>query len=181
VIDEAAVAELYERYGHALYRRCERLCGNEAEARELVQETFCQFFNNRGRFEGRAKPFTYLYRIATNLSIDRLRRRAVAGVGVSFDETRDGESPSPASGTQAAQELAVLTEGLDDEALTVAVMIHVDGLTQDEIAVALDLSRRTIGKRLARFLAHTRARAGVANVSRRRPPGPKTATGGRDD
>ena len=52
--------------------------------------------------------------------------------------------------------------GLDDETLAVAVMSHVDGLTQDEIAAALSLSRRTIGKRLKRFMEHTRARAGAA-------------------
>ncbi len=40
-------------------------------------------------------------------------------------------------------------------------MSYVDGLTQDEIAEALDLSRRTIGKKLKRFLEHTRARAGA--------------------
>jgi RNA polymerase sigma-70 factor, ECF subfamily len=163
MIDEAAVAELYRRYGQALYRRCLTLVHNEADARELLQEVFCQFFKNRGRFLGQSSPFTYLYRIATNLSIDRLRRRTTAGEQREFDEARGAGAADGGHGrTHAAQELLDLTAGLDEETLTIAVMSHVDGLTQDEIALALDLSRRTVGKRLARFLAHTRARAGVA-------------------
>ena len=78
-LDEAAIAGLYERYGHALFRRCLTLTSSEEDARELLQEVFCQFWRRRDAFEGRASPFTYLYRIATNLSIDKLRRRRSAG------------------------------------------------------------------------------------------------------
>jgi DNA-directed RNA polymerase specialized sigma24 family protein len=53
----------------------------------------------------------------------------------------------------------VLTRGLSDEELTVAVLHHFDGYTQDGIAAALDLSRRTVGKILARFEDHIRKRA----------------------
>ena len=106
--------------------------------------------------------FTYLYRIATNLAIDRLRRRTTAGVQMELTEAehRLPTTPGPEARTAALREIAELTAGLDAETLTVAVMAYVDGLTQDGIALALDLSRRTIGKRLKHFLEHTRARAG---------------------
>jgi RNA polymerase sigma-70 factor, ECF subfamily len=162
MLDEAAIAALYERYGHALYRRCLSLVGNPDDAQELLQEIFLQFWKGRDRFEGRSSVFTYLYRIATNLSIDRLRRRTTAGVHVEIAQAERGlpSAPGPEGRTVALHEIAELTVGLDDETLTVAVMAHVDGLTQDEIAVALDLSRRTIGKRLKHFLEHTRTRLG---------------------
>ena len=162
MLDEAAIAALYERYGHALYRRCLTLVRNPDDAKELLQEIFLQFWKGRDRFEGRSSVFTYLYRIATNLAIDRLRRRTTAGVQVQLENAEDRlpSAPGPEAKTTALREIAELTMGLDDETLTVAVMAHVDGLTQDEIAAALDLSRRTIGKRLKRFLEHTRARLG---------------------
>ncbi|MBN1961004.1 MAG: sigma-70 family RNA polymerase sigma factor [Deltaproteobacteria bacterium] len=167
MLDESEIAELYKRYGHALYRRALTLLGDPEDAREIMQETFCQFVNGRSRFAGRSSAFTYLYRIATNLSIDALRRRKTRGEPVQVDErqmpntalaSRLGES------TLAASEIASLTLGLDSETLTIAVMAHVDGLTQDEIASSLDLSRRTIGKKLKRFSLHTQDRAGITKT-----------------
>ncbi len=159
-LTEAEVATLFRRYAPALARRCLALVGNPADAQELVQEVFYQFFRDRHRFEGRSSVFTFLYRIATNLSIDKLRRRRTAGEQLELDEgRRHATQGNPHVHAAALEELAVLTVGLDEEVLTVAVMAHVDGLTQDEIADALDLSRRTVGKKLKRFLLHTRAQA----------------------
>ncbi len=156
MVDEKEVAELYRRYGPALYRRCLTLVSHEDDARELVQETFFQFWRGRARFEGRSAPFTFLYRIATNLSIDRLRRRKTAGDQGELDEGRhEGTGLGPDRRSHALSELAALIEGLDEETMTIAVMSHVDGLTQDEIAESLGLSRRTIGKKLKRFADHT--------------------------
>jgi RNA polymerase sigma-70 factor (ECF subfamily) len=162
-LSEAEIAALYQKYGHALYKRCLRLIGNREDARELVQECFCQFYAGRERFKGESSPFTFLYRIATNLSIDRLRRRTTAGVKIALE---DAPALSQGGRTQAEQvqtlqELAMLTEGMDDETLTIAVMSHVDGMSQEEIAEALDLSRKTIGKKLARFTEVAQSRAGV--------------------
>ena len=167
MIDEAAIAELYERYGHALFRRCLSLVGNPDDAHELVQEVFLQFWRGRERFEGRSSIFTYLYRIATNLSIDRLRRRRTAGLqlDIEMSEPIASSTVGPDQRLTASRELAELTRGLEDEVVMVAVMSHVDGMTQDEIALALDLSRRTIGKRLKKFVNHTRKRAAVPGAS----------------
>jgi RNA polymerase sigma-70 factor, ECF subfamily len=165
-IERDEVAELYERYGHAIYRRCLTLLGGEPDARELVQETFYQFWKGRDRFEGRSSAFTYLYRIATNLSIDRLRRRTTAGDQVELDETRKASAiGGPDRHAAAMAELAELVKGLDEETLTIAVMAHVDEMTQDEIAESLDLSRRTIGKKLKRFLEHARERAAALGLT----------------
>lgn len=160
-IDETAVADLYQRYGHALYRRCLTLVHSEADAHELLQEVFCQFWRRREKFAGRSSAFTYLYRIATNLSIDRLRRRHTAGPQVALDETRRpaGEGANAEKRVAAARDLATLTAGLDDDSVTVAVLSYVDGLTQEEIAAAVGVSRRTVGKRLKKFLNHTRKQA----------------------
>ena len=156
MVDEAAVAELYERYGPALYKRCLNLVGSEADAHELLQEVFCQFWRNRSTFQHRSSPFTFLYRIATNLSIDWYRRRQRRGGHYDFDESRDGaDSETQTERIVKLNELAALTEGMEPAILTVAVLYHVDGMTQEEIAAALSVSRRTVGKRLKQFLAYT--------------------------
>ena len=155
----ADIALLYERYGHALYRRCLHLVGNAGEAEELMQEAFAQFCAQQTRFEARSSLFTYLYRIATNLSIDRLRRRTTAGPQQELDVALASGERTPEQQTAALETLAILTKGLDEETLTVAVMSYVDRMTQEEIAEALDLSRRTVVTKLQDFLDYTRKRA----------------------
>ncbi len=165
-LTESEIAALYTKYGHAIFKRCLRLIGNREDARELVQETFCQFYAGRERFKGDSSPFTFLYRIATNITIDRLRRRTTAGVKVTMDDapTLSDGGRSQAEQVAAIEELLMLTDGMDEETLTIAVMSHVDGMTQDEIALALDLSRKTIGKKLQRFTELAQGRAGVQRL-----------------
>lgn len=67
------------------------------------------------------------------------------------DQLSGGATGQPDARMLAASELAALTAGLDDELVTIAVMSMVDGLTQQEIAENLGLSRRTIVKRLKSF------------------------------
>ena len=55
-------------------------------------------------------------------------------------------------------ELAQLTEGLDPDCLTVGVLIYVDRYTQEEVAASLEVSRRTVGKRLSKFRKHVEKR-----------------------
>src|SRR5688572_19133995 len=114
-IDRELVADLYARYGHVIYRRCLALVGTDHDARELMQECFYQFWRGRERFEGRSSAFTYLYRIATNLSIDRLRRRRTAGETVELEEPRHAApaGQEPDRRAVAAAELAELVMGLD--------------------------------------------------------------------
>ena len=70
-------------------------------------------------------------------------------------------TPDRAGRILAANELAHLAAGLDPETVTIAALAYCDGWTQDEIAAHLDYSRRTVGKKLKRFLEHTRMQAGL--------------------
>lgn len=159
-----SVAELYRKHAPALHRRCLGIVGNSDDARDLVQETFARYLAAKDRFAD-ATPFAVLYRIATNASIDRLRRRKTA----SEDELDDnagpvdgGSSADPnltARRVDALHDLVFLTRGLSEEEVTVAVLHHLDGYTQDGIADSLDLSRRTVGKMLAKFEDHLKKRA----------------------
>jgi RNA polymerase sigma-70 factor, ECF subfamily len=160
-----SVADLYRRHAPALQRRCASIVGNPDDARDLVQETFARFLAAGDRFAD-ATPFAVLYRIATNAAIDRLRRKKTA----SEDELASdapasmltGAGGDPSTTTRrvdALHDLVFLTRGLSEEEVTVAVLHHLDGYTQDGIAESLDLSRRTVGKMLAKFEEHMKKRA----------------------
>ena len=152
------IAELYRRHAPALQRRCASIVGNAEEARDLVQETFARYLSARTTFD-RASPFTVLYRIATNASIDRLRRRKTATEEELDPEVRAGDLGNEPRRIEDLHDLALLTRGLSDEELTVAVLHHLDGYTQDQIAASLDMSRKTVGKILGKFEEHVKKRA----------------------
>lgn len=153
------VAELYRRHAPALHRRCASIVGSADEARDLVQETFARYLAARDGLRDRGSPFAVLYRIATNASIDRLRRRKTASEDELDAERHAADLGAEPRRIDNLRDLAFLTKGLSEEELTVAVLHHLDGYTQDNIAAALDLSRRTVGKYLQRFEDHVKKRA----------------------
>ena len=72
--DEAEVEAIYRRYGPMVVRRCRRLLRDEDEALDVAQEVFVRVVKHRGRLDHRY-PSSLLFRIATNLSLNRLRDR----------------------------------------------------------------------------------------------------------
>lgn len=70
-----AFATLFETYSDKLFRLAAGLLDDDDEAEGVVQDTFLRLFEKLDRFEGRASLGTWLYRVAYNASIDRLRQR----------------------------------------------------------------------------------------------------------
>jgi DNA-directed RNA polymerase specialized sigma24 family protein len=68
------VEALYRRFGPMVLRRCRRLLGNEDDALEVAQEVFVSLVRNRRRLDERY-PSSLLFRMATNLSLNRIRDR----------------------------------------------------------------------------------------------------------
>lgn len=73
---DVAVSELVHKHGGRIYALGLRFCGNEDEAKDLVQDTFLLAFRKWDQFEGRSEPTTWLYRIAARACQRRHRRRA---------------------------------------------------------------------------------------------------------
>jgi RNA polymerase sigma-70 factor (ECF subfamily) len=72
--DDAAFEGLFERWAGRLLRYLERMVGDVATAEELVQETFFRVHRARERYVATARFSTWLYRIATNLALNELKR-----------------------------------------------------------------------------------------------------------
>ena len=73
--DIEAFATIVEAYENQLYTLAFRFLSSEPEAEDAVQETFLRVYMHLPRYDGRFKFTTWLYRIATNVCIDRLRKR----------------------------------------------------------------------------------------------------------
>lgn len=73
--DQAAFEDVVKIFQNRIYHHCFRMIGNAYEAEDLAQEAFIRAYMNISSFDHHRKFSTWLYRIATNLTIDRLRKR----------------------------------------------------------------------------------------------------------
>ena len=169
--DKAACAECIEQHSSAVYRLALRLMRNEAEAEDVVQETFVSAFKSIDSFEGHSRLSTWLYRIAHNVALMRLRR--VQPVLVPVDEpiqSADGnETPRelfdwcclPEQDFDTAEARAELERAIGElpESLrAVFVLRELGGLSTEEAAQALGLSVDNVKTRLHRARLRLRER-----------------------
>ena len=141
--------EAYERYGRALRRKATRMVG-AADASDVVQGLFVDLLQ-RGDVP---VDLPYLYRAVTNRCLSLLRDESNRARLLAED---GGATLSPPPRTACDERiidrdlLAKLVRELDDDHCLVLTYRYVDDMTQEEIATALDLSRKTIGHRLDRI------------------------------
>ncbi|HEX7556625.1 MAG TPA: sigma-70 family RNA polymerase sigma factor [Leptolinea sp.] len=87
-----AVSELFETYADPIYRLAMQLLGDPSAAEDVVQETFLSAITNRNKFEGRSRLSSWLYRIAYNAALGRLRTNRDEPLP---EEEPDDDSPVP--------------------------------------------------------------------------------------
>ncbi|MDZ4753402.1 MAG: sigma-70 family RNA polymerase sigma factor [Phycisphaerae bacterium] len=92
--DDAAVAELYDRFGPLVYKSARQSLSTRAEAEDAVQEVFVRLWRTADRYDPRrAKLVTWVMLITRRHLIDKLRRRGVRIDAASLE----GEPPVPSS------------------------------------------------------------------------------------
>lgn len=142
-LDKPALEALFTRYTPVIYRRARVLMGNDADAWDAVQEVFERMWHHHEGFRGEARPMTWVYRITTNVCFNLLRGKKVRQGAL----RPVAEEPSiDAASTEARELLAKWAAHLDEREQTVATLLYIDGLTQEEVADVLGLSRKTIGR-----------------------------------
>jgi RNA polymerase sigma-70 factor (ECF subfamily) len=166
--DAGAYRALSARYLLPIVRYAARLLGDAHEAEDVAQETFLRLWQDAARYEARGhKPSTWLFRIAHNQCIDRLRRRRLLA-SESPDEREGGERPSGelarrelAASVQAA--LAALPERqraaialIHDEAMSHAEAAEVLGCGVEAVESLLSRARRSLRETLASTAAEHR-------------------------
>lgn len=154
------LADWFRLYGPGVFRRARQLLGSDALAEEATQEVFIRAAKALHRYDPRARPSTWLYRITTNYCLnqirDRARRREL------LDARQDELVPgSAAYDPQRLIALRALLADADEREATAAVAVFVDGMSHAEAAEILQVSRRTVGNLCDRFLAWARARLGA--------------------
>jgi RNA polymerase sigma factor (sigma-70 family) len=142
---------LSQRYGPMVLRRCRRLLRDEEEAWDACQDVFVRLIERKDRLDARY-PSSLLYRIATNVCLNRIRDRGRQPVA-SDDELlhRIASSESADAGSEARAQLAWLFGRQPESSRTIAVLHYVDGLTLEQVAAETNLSVSGVRKRLRRL------------------------------
>ncbi|HZD11082.1 MAG TPA: sigma-70 family RNA polymerase sigma factor [Candidatus Binatia bacterium] len=163
--DKAACAECIERHAPGVYHLALRLLQNESDAEDVMQETFLSAFQAIDGFEGRATLKTWLYRIAYNAAMMRLRRetmKASASVEVTLESASNGYPlprqfydwcclPEPTYETEEVrQELEQAITALPETLRGVFILRELQQLSTAETADALDVSQEVVKTRLRR-------------------------------
>jgi RNA polymerase sigma-70 factor (ECF subfamily) len=130
-----------------------KLCGNEADAGDLVQDALERGLRNYATFSPGGNARAWLCTILYNVFVDRMRQRkarsaALLEVEHAAAEAEEHEPPQWAAITT-AQVTAALAD-LDEEFRVVAQLRIIDGLSYGEIAERLSMPRNTVGTRLLR-------------------------------
>ncbi len=151
----------YLRYGPMVLRRCRRLLGDEQAAFDATQEVFLQVLAHRGHLTG-AYPSALLFRIATNVCLNRLRedrRHELRQHPALFAGLVHANAHEAA--VSAGSLLDHLFRNETDETRQIAVMYFVDGMTLKEIGAALALSTSGVHKRLEGLRRRIRRMGGL--------------------
>lgn len=161
--EKESFGRLISKYQDRLYNGMVQILRSEAEAEDVVQDAFVLAFTKLSSFKGNSAFFTWLYRIAYNVAITRLRRRKPT---VPLDGLNDigrldfpDSGPSPDDRIQKQEEAGQLNEALtrlSHEHRAILILREMDELDYEAISEILDLPIGTVRSRLHR--ARTRLR-----------------------
>ncbi|MEM5555609.1 sigma-70 family RNA polymerase sigma factor [Pseudocolwellia sp. AS88] len=142
---------LFHRYHNKLIQICYRYLDSTEEAEEAVNDTMLNVFNNLKRFEQRASFKTWIYRIAYNQALTRLRKKKLDQVDL--DETHEevSDDTSDDSADRSSQ-LNSMLERLSLEERSIVVFRIAGDLEFNDIALIVDQKLSTVKMRYKRAL-----------------------------
>jgi RNA polymerase sigma-70 factor (ECF subfamily) len=162
--DSRAFRKLVERHQRRAFAIAFAMVRDESDAKDIVQEAFVRVYRGLDRFEGGSRFFTWFYRILTNLAIDlkrkpgrrdvehddgRLALDAAEEADFPFISRIDGAEPlDVVQRRELGDRLQAALEALPPYHRGVVLMREVEGMSYEEMAVAMNVSKGTIMSRL---------------------------------
>jgi len=157
--DSAAFGVLVTRHQQRIYRLAVHMLRDRSDAEDVTQETFIRAYRALDRFDGRSEPYTWFYRIAINLSLNRIRSRKTARTTHHTDDPsldavlvdQRPETADPGASAQRRQLYETLEAGIDklSETLRITlILVCIDGRSHEEVARILGAPEGTIAWRV---------------------------------
>ena len=172
--DSEATERLILKYQNRIYNVILKICANADDAAELSQETFVKVIENVNKFEGRSSFYTWVFRIAVNLTLNYCKRSVKLGLKSldaeddergrqarrSLKEILSDDSSSDPAAVASNKELCELVKQalmqLDDAQRAVVVLRDIEGMDYAQIADVLGVELGTVKSRLSRGRSNLR-------------------------
>jgi RNA polymerase sigma-70 factor (ECF subfamily) len=144
----AGFAELYKRHYEVVFRAALRVTGNSADAEDVLQTVFLRVLARGEDLEDVALPAAYFRRAAVNAAVDVLRRRELRA-----ESGYENEAPHAAVETPflLKERLRRAVAALDAEDASLFLLRHVEGLSNEELAVMFEIEKNNVAVRLHRI------------------------------
>jgi RNA polymerase sigma-70 factor (ECF subfamily) len=151
--DTQAYRELVRRHAPGIQRYAERLVRDPAEAEDVSQETFLRLWLRARDYDPVARVTTWLFRIAHNLCVDRLRARGRVELLEQPDAEAAPESaaqPVLLESKQRAESLSAALDALPPRQASAVSLVHLHGLSGAEACAVLEVSEEALESLLSR-------------------------------
>lgn len=143
--DTAAFDVLVTRHRRSVYQVCYRFVNHHEDAADLTQDTFVRAWKALGSFRGQARFSTWIYRIAVNVSLNRVSLKTPKTDVVDFDLVADQREPAPGAAIDAAERQAMVraaVKSLPPRQRTALILRTYHELSHQEVA---DIVGTTVG------------------------------------
>lgn len=158
--DEKAFSIVYKRYSNRIYTFAYRFLKNREQSEEIVSETFLNLWVNRQKLDNTYPVGPYLYTIARRLTLNMLRHTAISRVAQEKLWLAFNESHNETEEAILMADLECFTNqsiiNLPKQQQTVFCLSRQEGLTYEEIATKLNISRNTVKNHLVEALKNMR-------------------------
>lgn len=141
---------VYDLYASMVYNVCFRMTHNKEEAEDLTQDVFIKVFNSINKFREDSKLSTWIYRIAINICINKLRREKIINfLSLDYREEKKGRkeiadnSPSPANILEKSEIQQIIQEAINclpPKQKTAIILSRYEELSYKEISKIMELS-----------------------------------------
>ena len=160
--DQSAYEDIVNLYQHKLYQVCYRMLASKEEAEDITQEAFVRAYINLHSFDQKRKFSTWIYRIATNLCIDRIRKKkpdyyldaevaGTEGLDMYSQIAADEQLPEETLEQMELQErIQYEISRLPDKYRAVIVLKYIEELSLQEISEILEMPLGAVKTRIHR-------------------------------
>jgi len=165
--DSQALERLIIKYQNRIYNVILKISANPDDAAELTQETFVKVIENLDKFQKRSSLYTWMFRIAVNLTLNYCKRnvklgfRSLDAEELGSDSTKktlkemiiNPAAPDPVEITQNKELCSIVMDllmKLDDDQRIVVVLRDIESMSYEEISTVTDVELGTVKSRLFR-------------------------------